>query len=451
MKKIIWGYFCTFILLVSGLFQSTYAAETTYMSQPDEQQILDIERALYAKAAVLMDASSGRVLFGKNESELLAMASTTKILTCILVLENANPEDEIEVSAYAASMPKVKLNVRKGENYKIRDLLYSLMLESHNDSAVVLAENIGKKFLHDELAAKSTTQYSDEESKMAVAEFAKMMNKKAVEIGCEDSWFITPNGLDATQELWIYGEQKIIKKHSTTAKELALILSYCILQSDKKDEFLEITQTRNYSFEANQRSFTLVNHNAFLNMMEGALSGKTGFTNQAGYCYVGALKRENRIYIVALLACGWPNHKDYKWRDTKKLMQYGLEHFTYKSFLDSDIRFDEASLSPIPVLNGQTNEIGDQACVEVRLVDYDNNPMRQKCDGILIGEDEKIDVIVDIATDLVAPVSEGTEIGRVKYQLEGVTYREEALVTDGQVSKIDFMWCLNQVLQMFTI
>ena len=99
----------------------------------------------------------------------------------------------------------------------------------------------------------------------------------------------------------------------------------------------------------------------------------------------------------------------------------------------------------------QTNEIGDQACVEVRLVDYDNNPMRQKCDGILIGEDEKIDVIVDIATDLVAPVSEGTEIGRVKYQLEGVTYREEALVTDGQVSKIDFMWCLNQVLQMFTI
>ena len=224
-----------------------------------------------------MDAGSGRVLYGKNADRKLPMASTTKIMTCILVLELADPEASFGVSAYAQSMPKVKLNVKKGEQYTVKDLLYSLMLESHNDSAVVLAEGVGKQFLGKEAAEKPTEQFTREESKQAVAAFAKRMNDKALELGCKDTLFITPNGLDASEEVILEDGTKVQTGHGTTAKELARIMAYCIGESCMKEEFLKITRTPSHSFYANGRSFCCVNHNSFLQMMDGAQSGKTGF------------------------------------------------------------------------------------------------------------------------------------------------------------------------------
>ena len=206
------------------------------------------ELQLYAQAAVLMDADSGRVLYGKNEEAKLPMASTTKIMTCILALEYGSPEQIVEVSSYAASMPKVKLYVKSGEKYYLRDLLYSLMLESHNDSAVVIAEAVGG----------------------SVEQFAAMMNQKARDIGCYDSYFITPNGLDAKVN-------ETGKVHSTTAADLARIMAYCVTDSPEKERFLEITRTQGYDFTDvdGTRSFHCNNHNAFLGMMQEALSGKT--------------------------------------------------------------------------------------------------------------------------------------------------------------------------------
>ena len=181
---------------------------------------------LYAKSAVLMDADSGRVLYERNGYEQMAMASTTKIMTLIVTLEHANLDDTVAVSAYAASMPDVQLHIRQGENYRLGDLIYSLMLESHNDSAVAIAEHVGG----------------------SVEGFAALMNQKAEEIGCEHTYYITPNGLDATD-----GD----KFHSTTARDLALVMSYCIKKSPQKDKFLEITRTQSYSFTyaSGQRSF----------------------------------------------------------------------------------------------------------------------------------------------------------------------------------------------------
>ena len=146
------------------------------------------------------------------------------------------------------------------------------------------------------------------------------MNEKAKELGCMDTHFVTPNGLDGEDEEGI---------HSTTAADLARIMKYCIMDSPKKEEFLKITRTASYQFgdREGKRSFSCNNHNAFLNMMEGALSGKTGFTGDAGYCYVGSLRRNDRTFIVALLACGWPNNKGYKWKDTRALMEYGLANY----------------------------------------------------------------------------------------------------------------------------
>ena len=169
-----------------------------------------------------------------------------------------------------------------------------------------------------------------------------VLYKAAKELGCNKTHFITPNGLDAVDEGGI---------HATTATELAIIMRYCIKESEKKDDFLTITRTPSYQFKnvKGDRNFSCTNRNAFLSMMEGALSGKTGFTGKAGYCYVGALERDGKSFIVALLACGWPNNKNYKWSDTKVLMEYGIEQYEYQNVYES------IKLPKIRVNNGVPN------------------------------------------------------------------------------------------------
>ena len=134
--------------------------------------------SLHSLSAVLMDADSGRILYGKDEHQVRPMASTTKIMTCILALELGNPEDFCEISEKAAGQPKVKLGAPAGSRIRLKDLLYSLMLESHNDSAVAIAEHISG----------------------SVEAFTEKMNRKAQDIGCVDTTFLTPNGLDAEKQ-----------------------------------------------------------------------------------------------------------------------------------------------------------------------------------------------------------------------------------------------------------
>lgn len=414
----------------------------------------------------------------------MAMASTTKIMTCIMVLENASPDETLTVSAYAASMPKVKLYIQKGEQYTVRDLLHSLMLESHNDTAVALAEYIGKRHLPEQLRDKDTAEYTAEESKAAVAAFAALMNRKAAELGCEDTWFITPNGLDATETLRLADGSTVQKEHCTTARELARILAYCIRQSPKNQEFLDITRAPSYGFSANGRSFSCTNHNAFLTMMDGALTGKTGFTNKAGYCYVGALERDGRTFVVALLACGWPNNKGYKWTDTRRLMEYGIDNYFYRSFAEEGTAFEEGRLKPIPVAEGQTKKLGDQAYVDVKIADRQNSreggagkeggsesgsPGNGKTasasvygeaqgggsgewvEGLLLKEGEEIRVEHKIKGSLTAPVAAGTTVGWIDYVVDGTIYKRELIVTARDVEQIDSRWCIQQIFRRFLL
>ncbi len=466
MNKIIGGFFCICLLLFQLPLQTAAANAANEPSPPPEGS------SLFATSAVLMDADSGRVLYGKNENAVMAMASTTKIMTCIMVLENASLDETLTVSAYAASMPKVKLYLQKGEQYTVRDLLHSLMLESHNDTAVALAEHIGRQHLPSALRDKAVTEYTAEESKQAVAAFATLMNSKAAELGCENTWFITPNGLDATETISLSDGSTVQKEHCTTARELAGILSYCIKESPKSQEFLDITRTQNYSFSANGRSFSCVNHNAFLNMMDGALTGKTGFTNKAGYCYVGALTRDDRTFVVALLACGWPNNKSYKWADTKKLMQYGIDNYFYRSFDQEGISFDEEYLPPIPVRNGQTAVFNATAYTDVE-VDRETLPKwpvedapngagasgqtdikdatwdEEWLEGLLLRPDEKIQVRYTAKKSLTAPIERGTVVGSIDYIVDDTVYKRENVVTKDTVEAIDLRWCMVQIWKRF--
>ncbi|MDE7017777.1 MAG: D-alanyl-D-alanine carboxypeptidase [Lachnospiraceae bacterium] len=399
------------MMFVAGKSMMEVQADTAKTGiQPEGKE----ELQLYAQAAVLLDADSGRVLYGKNENEVLPMASTTKIMTCIVALEYGNVDDIIEVSAYAASMPKVKLYVKQGEKYRLGDLLYSLMLESHNDSAVVIAEAIGG----------------------SIEGFAEMMNQKARDIGCYDTYFITPNGLDA-----IVNETG--KIHSTTARDLAKIMAYCVKDSAVKEAFLDITQTKEYEFQdaEGKRSFHCSNHNSFLSMMEEAVSGKTGFTNKAGYCYVGAIESEGRTFTVALLACGWPNHKTYKWSDMKKLSAYGMENYEYRNI------FEEKQFDAIPVVNGVAGKDAspyENALVEVALDDQEDSSL-----SYLLCPQDNVEVRTSVVKELEAPVAPGDQVGKVSYYLNQELVKEYAIVATGEVEAIDYPWVLRYILKLF--
>ena len=364
---------------------------------------------LNAHAAVLLDGDTGRILYGKNEKKVLPMASTTKIMTCILALENSGLDTEVEISDRAASMPEVKLHVRKGEKYRLEDLLYSLMLESHNDTAVAIAEAVGG----------------------SVENFADMMNGKAAELGCDDTYFLTPNGLDAE-------DKESGKIHSTTAADLARILRYCISLSPAKEEFLAITRAPSHTFSdlSGARSFSCINHNALLTSMEGAVSGKTGFTGKAGYCYVGAVKKGEKLFIAALLDCGWPPHRTYKWQDMRKLVTYGDKNFEYKEIEKTGLGEETAVL----VENGVESRVK----VEIGTENADKNSLR-----LLLGNDEKVQVRTKIAKSLHAPVREGTPVGQRDYMVDGIVIDSDPVVTAGNVELWDFEYVEKIVMEKF--
>lgn len=402
IRRTLIGLACSAVLILTTFFPAAREAR----AQETGDEITASQ--LYAQSAVLMDADSGRILFAKNGQEERAMASTTKIMTCILALENGDLSEEITVSAEAASQPAVRLGMREGQRFRLNDLLYSMMLESHNDSAVAVAECVGG----------------------TVEGFAAMMNRKAMELGCSDTYFITPNGLDAEDETG---------KHHTTAADLARIMKYCIMDSEKKDAFLEITRTESYQFSDcdGSGSYSCSNHNSFLHMMEGALSGKTGFTADAGYCYVGALRRDDRTFIVALLACGWPNNKGYKWSDTRKLMDYALENYQYREF-----GTEEETVSVV-VENGATGGFPGADGVQIG-ASAETEPFR-----VLLKSGEEIDVEYDVPESVEAPVEKGQTLGTVIYSLNGGTLREYPLTADASVRKMDFSVCLSYIRDCF--
>ena len=369
------------------------------------QKIPDELTNLYAQSAILMDADSGRILFGKNEHEVRAMASTTKIMTCMIVLENMTENQKVVISKNASRQPKVRLGVKAGEEYYVNDLLYSLMLESHNDSAVALAEGISG----------------------SVEEFAVLMNEKAEEIGCEDTYFVTPNGLDGTDENGM---------HCTTASDLAKIMRYCMRDSIKSERFLTITQTDNYTFSdiKETRSFSCHNHNALSKMMKGIVSGKTGFTNRAGYCYVGALKQDERTLIIVLLGCGWPNNRNYKWKDARRLFEYGLDNYKYE---DIDLNWADRN---IPVKDGAERD-------EVQIGIVNENTSFK----ILKRKDERVNMKEIITTNISAPVEKGRIVGTVYWFINDTKIHSEKIYTLDHINRNNVLWCLKKIFRLWVI
>ena len=408
MKHIAAVIIVTAVLLFTQTYAFVRGEENEIPQLVDMTPVAEEPKQLYALSAVLMDGDSGRVLYEKNGETPLANASTTKVLTCIVALESAPGDDYVQVSQNAVSQSEVKLGLQKGEQYYLEDLLYSLMLKSHNDTAVAIAEHCGG----------------------TVEGFARMLNRKAKQIGCEDTYFITPNGLDAEDENG---------KHHTTAKDLALSMRYAI----RNRTFLHIAQTRDYTFSeiTGKRTFSVHNTNALLDRMEGVLAGKTGYTSQAGYCYVCAWEKEGRTFIVSLLGCGWPNHKNYKWSDTEKLLSFGDYNFDYKTY------WQEPQTKRVLVTDGAADNWDMGAEVYLRGKCSVTAEDRKK--EILLRKGETVICRTEIPSKVTAPVVKGEKLGRIAYYLDGKLIDDYPVYAEKSVEKISFKWYAEKVFHDF--
>lgn len=398
----------TAVLLFTQTSASVQGGETKIPQMVDMTPAIEEPSELHALSAVLMDGDSGRVLYEKDGKTPLANASTTKVLTCIVALESSPGDDYVQVSQNAASQPEVRLGLQKGEQYYLEDLLYSLMLKSHNDTAVAIAEHCGG----------------------TVEGFARMLNRKAKQIGCKDTYFITPNGLDAQDENG---------KHHTTAEDLALIMRYAI----KNKTFLHISQTRDYTFSeiTGKRTFSVHNANALFDMMDGVLAGKTGYTSQAGYCYVCAWEEEGKTFVVSLLGCGWPNHKTYKWSDTKKLLSYGAYNYDYETY------WQEPHTSKILVTDGVENmqNIGEKVYLRGKCSVTSEDREKE----ILLKKGEAVTCKTEIPQKVSAPVLKGEKMGRIAYYLDGKLIASYPVYAERSVEKISFKWYTEKVFHDF--
>ena len=372
---------------------------------------------LYALSAVLMDGENGRVLYGKEAYKGRPNASTTKVMTCILALELAKGDDYVQVSGNAASQPQTRLGMREGQQFYLEDLLYSLMLKSHNDSAVAIAEHIGG----------------------SVEGFAEKMNEKAKELGCKDTHFVTPNGLDGEDEGGI---------HHTTARDLALIMAYAI----KNATFVHITQTRDYTFTdiSGKKHYSVHNTNAFLDMETGVISGKTGFTGNAGYCYVCAVRQDERLFIVALLGCGWPGNKNYKWSDTKKLLSYGRENYQYVMLPElpqlPEIPVTEAAPGkedPYPQKSDRSGYPPKQVMLKIHAVLSEKD--REK--RYLLKKTETITWETELPDKLPAPIQTNQKIGTLHAKLNGKELLSCLVTADDKIDRITYKWYVDKVFK----
>ena len=350
----------------------------------DEEKVVK-----YAKSAVLIDGDSGRILYEKSAHNKVSVASTTKIMTCIIVIENGNLGDMVTPSDYAIAMPKVKMHLDSKDKYKLEDLLYAMMLESYNDVAVAVAEHIAG----------------------SVEKFAELMNIKAKDIGMKDTNFVTPNGLDA-------------KNQYSTAYDMALLGMY----ATNNELFVKITNTRNYSFASeNGRRVSVSNTDAFLDKLSDEIGIKTGFTGNAGYCFVGALKNENKKLISCVLACGWPPNKGYKWNDTLSLMKYG-ENYNYKEIVDIQNDFVKYD-----VRNG----------VENILNTYTNEKF-----GLLLRNDDKVDKKI-VITKKNAPIFKNEVVGYENIYVNNIKIKAIEIKAKHNIKKYEFKYCLKKFFLIF--
>ena len=353
---------------------------------------------LNAKAAVIMDAESGKILYEKSKDQKMPNASTTKILTCLYILKHCDLDQMAEVSKNAAMQPKVRLGVREGEKYKVKDLLYGLMLESYNDCAVVLAEH----------------------AEGSVEKFEKRMNQMAENLGTLNTHFVTPHGLDDAN-------------HYTTALELAKLTDYAM----NNETFVKIVGTKSTTIYINNQSRQINNTNELLGVLNGVVGVKTGFTNNAGRCLVTETKRNNMDIITIVL--GADTKKD-RTKDSVNLIEYTFSKYKMYNLEEQIIKefnkWKNINEKRILIIKGKTSN----PKLALGAIEKATIPI---CDN------DKIEYSINALTEVEAPVEQWNVMGTLTVKLNGEILENIDIVNVNEVQKRDWKDYFKIVLNRF--
>lgn len=375
-KKVI--FILTSIILVFNIIQITYADDELedFLENDNIDESVSVfnksfdEPSINSRVGVIYDRKSGRVIWEKNSNKRVAMASTTKIMTCIIVLENANLNDEVIVSSKAGGTGGSRLGLKKGDKITVNDLLYGLMLRSGNDSAVALAEHVG----------------GDKEG------FAKLMNSKAKELGLKDTHFVTPHGLDDPE-------------HYTTGYELAKIADYAL----KNDKFAKIVNTKECTININGYTKAISNTNELLGYLQGVNGVKTGFTNNAGRCLVTSVNRNNFEIITVILGA---DTKKIRTADSIKLIEYTYKNYNYIN-IENIVNEKFESWKNI---NEKRIIVEKGKNIDVKL---ELNEIKNKVIPIKSENFDNVDIEINCLYNLTAPVERKRIVGSLKIKLNG--------------------------------
>ncbi|MBM6828154.1 D-alanyl-D-alanine carboxypeptidase [Anaerotignum lactatifermentans] len=346
------------------------------------------EPQVAARGAALVDGETGRVLWEYHGDKPMEMASTTKIMTAIMVLEKCGMEEVVTISKNAAAQPDVQMGLKEGEQWYVGDLLRAMMLKSYNDAAVALAEHVSG----------------------SAEAFCMEMTARAKSLGAEDTVFGSPNGLDSSLSL---------EQHHTTAADLGILTAYAL----KNPVFREIIQLPSHTFSdvTGKLCHTAVNTDRFLQMYDGAIGVKTGYTNKAGNCFVGAAQREDTLLVAVVLGCGWgAEGREQKWKDARVLLDYGYEYFEHHPVTE-----EEQVCGTVAVTRS--------AMGEVPLV------TAESFSGIFSAEElEKMEKTVAAPLSVEAPVERGMELGTLEISLGGETLARVPLLAGADAPSYTF-------------
>lgn len=373
MKKNFYKIFILFAILSFGI-------STVSLCDDIDDEIIDVNADILScstdtqleikepdtnsRACVVIDRNTNTILYGKYENQKRKMASTTKIMTATIIIENCNLDETIEVSKKAAGTGGSRLGLTTGDKITIRDLLYGLMLRSGNDAAVALAEYAGG----------------------SIEGFAELMNKKASELGLNNTHFETPHGLDSDE-------------HYTTAYELALLSNYAL----NNTTFAQIVGTKEYTITINGYPKQLSNTNELLGNFEGVYGIKTGFTNGANRCLVTACKRGDMDIICVVLGA---DTKKFRTQDSIKLINYIFNNFkpiNIKELVEDKFEsWKKENLNKIVINKGVTQNIN----LEIENIDRAIIPIRKD----LI---DSVNINIDFPLYFEAPVTANTQLGNI--------------------------------------
>ncbi len=374
MKKIISVLLC--FLMIMPLSVTAFAQNNT------------LTDSLTAKSVVLMEMSSGEILLSKNPDEKLPPASITKIMTMLLVMEALDSgkiklDDIVTTSKNASSKGGSQIWLKEGEQMTVNDMLKATAIGSANDACTALGEHI---------AGGET-------------EFVAMMNKRAKELGMNNTNFENPSGLDDTTE-----------NHYSTARDVA-IMSCELMKHEKIKEYTTVWMDTLRNGETE-----LVNTNRLVRFYEGTTGVKTGTTSKAGYCVSASAKRDGMELVAVVLGS---DNSTERFEDAKKLLNWGFANYTvYQPTVDTSL------ITNVNVLYGKENII---------------SPVTKEIKPILIkkGAEDKITQRVDICLDVEAPVEKGQKLGTVYFETDGEIITSCPIISENYVERRNwfFVFC----------